>query len=267
MTAVEEKLRAYEKLESNRILYRPVTMDDVADIYEYASDIEVVKTLSFPIHTSLEMTKEVVQSYFLNELGKYVMIEKSTGDFLGIIDIRPTTGNKRMSFGYVLKRKHWGKGFMTEALQTMMEFGFHTLGVEAFYAEYLLENLASGRVMEKCGMKYVGIIKNGVPDTDGNLVDVGLRNITRDEYDIWQSIADEDRLAQYRYHLNGLDLQLKAILSERFELSKLVGLFKQEHNLPVFDAKREAEILKTLSDDKNIEQIYQLIFDLSKKLQ
>lgn len=76
---------------------------------------------------------------------------------MGMFALRPR--GKVGDFGYVLAKKYWGQGYMTEVLRTMIAVGFSTFGFEKILGYCDVDNIASARVMEKVGMAFVGIQK------------------------------------------------------------------------------------------------------------
>ena len=66
-----------------------------------------------------------------------------------------------IELGYVIAPEHQGKGFATEAVKACMTELFR-MGYEHIKAGYFEENIASRRVMEKCNMKFEGILKSAV---------------------------------------------------------------------------------------------------------
>lgn len=61
-----------------------------------------------------------------------------------------------VDIGYCISKKYWNKGIMTEALNAVIDFLFNSVNVNRIQTVHAFENKASGRVMEKCGMKYEG---------------------------------------------------------------------------------------------------------------
>ena len=75
--------------------------------------------------------------------------------------------------GYVLNPEYWGRGIATEALEKVLEFGFETLGLHRIEARFIEGNDPSRRVMEKVGMSFEGILREGLM-VKGNYVNVGV---------------------------------------------------------------------------------------------
>jgi RimJ/RimL family protein N-acetyltransferase len=72
----------------------------------------------------------------------------------------------------------WGRGYATEASQTVLQFGFEVLSLNRIYAHHMLRNPASGRVLEKIGMKQEGILRERVRKW-GIFEDVAIRSSGR----------------------------------------------------------------------------------------
>jgi len=82
-------------------------------------------------------------------------------------------GMRKCGCGYALNQHYWGQGYIPEALQGVFTYAFTVLGTELIHAECERENIASARVMQKCGMEYEGTIYD----------DDGLGNwVHRDRY-------------------------------------------------------------------------------------
>ena len=64
--------------------------------------------------------------------------------------------------GYILGKKFWGQGLMTEALQAVLHFLLIEVGFKEVQAKYVSLNPASGSVMEKAGMQYLATLPNAV---------------------------------------------------------------------------------------------------------
>jgi RimJ/RimL family protein N-acetyltransferase len=90
-------------------------------------------------------------------LGFWAAIEKSSGAFLGWFCLRPHSedGIGNVGLGYRLRRTAWGKGYATEGARALLDRAFRELGVRRVFATTYGENLASQRVMEKAGLRFV----------------------------------------------------------------------------------------------------------------
>lgn len=158
----QKLLKQYTTLESDRILLRPFKQEDSQDVYAYASDDLVTRYLTWPTHKTLAQSEKVVETYYMDGAGKYAIELKSERKCIGCIDLRLCEEHHKLSFGYVLNRDYWNKGYMTEALKLVLNLSFTTLGLNRVEATHYVGNEASGKVMKKCGMKYEGTGKEEV---------------------------------------------------------------------------------------------------------
>jgi ribosomal-protein-alanine N-acetyltransferase len=143
-------------LQSDRLILRPFTMEDVNDVYLYSSDDIVTKYLTWPTHDSIEQTRRSVELFFMGKKGAYAIELKSEHKCIGCIDLRICAEHEKAEFGYVLNRQYWNLGYMSEALNLILDFSFAKLKLNRVEATHYVGNEGSGRVMEKCGMKYEG---------------------------------------------------------------------------------------------------------------
>ena len=143
-------------LESERLVLRPFSMDDVNEVFLYASDAQVTKYLTWSSHTDITQTEKIVKEVFMGKPGVYAIELKSEQKCIGCIDLRLCPEHDKASFGYVLNRKYWNQGYMSEALKLILNLSFTKLELNRVESTHYVGNEGSGRVMEKCGMKYEG---------------------------------------------------------------------------------------------------------------
>lgn len=148
-------LAQHETFETKRMLLRKITLEDAVAMFEFTSDPEVARYVTYEPHQNVEVTQEGILDYFIpNRLNCWGIVDKASNQVIGTIDLRVSAD--LASFGWALKRDHWGKGFMPEAAQLLRNFAFEELGVNVIRAEHVHENSKSGRVMEKIGMSRIG---------------------------------------------------------------------------------------------------------------
>ncbi len=139
------KLAKYPIIETERLVLRPVTLDDAEAMFEYASDKENTR-YTFPTNQSLDETK--------NNIGWGIEL-KSTGEFIGTIDLhKMDTVLKKAAIGYIINQKYWNQGLTTEANRAVIELAFEKIGMNKLDAFHDKDNPASGKVMEKSGMRF-----------------------------------------------------------------------------------------------------------------
>ena len=155
MESIFLKLSQYPTMETERLLLRPVTLDDGEEMFAYASDRENTR-YTFPTNQSLEETKNnIAQFYLANPLGRWGIELKSTGEFIGTIDLHKIDPVlKKAAIGYIINKKYWNQGFTTEANRAVIKLAFEKIGMNKLVALYDKDNPASGKVMEKSGMRF-----------------------------------------------------------------------------------------------------------------
>lgn len=155
MEKIYQKLDRYRVLETERLLLCPVTLADAKDMFAYASDEENVRW-TFAANQSLEETKNIIASIYLaSPLGRWGIELKETGQFIGTLDmhhLKEEVG--RAEFGYTLNKCFWNQGYMTEAAKAFVTIFFEKLDMNCLVARYDKENPASGRIMQKLGMRF-----------------------------------------------------------------------------------------------------------------
>jgi ribosomal-protein-alanine N-acetyltransferase len=81
-----------------------------------------------------------------------------TGAMIGAMGLRVNRKHNRAELGYWLAEAHWGQGLTTEAAASVVQFGFEKIGLHRILATHIVENPASGRVMQKIGMIKEGVL-------------------------------------------------------------------------------------------------------------
>lgn len=175
---------------TNRLILRSFTLEDAKDVFEYASEPEVTKYLTWEVHKNIEETIDVIKTFYLNQ-NTFCIELKNEKKCIGAFELRPK--KHIFSFGYVLNRKYWNQGIMTEVLQKMMEICFEKLGAKVFEGSYYEGNEASATVMKKCGMKFQG--KKREFACKNTIFTEISHSITLEEYkDFKASLADRHQL-------------------------------------------------------------------------
>ncbi|HIW06032.1 MAG TPA: GNAT family N-acetyltransferase [Candidatus Ignatzschineria merdigallinarum] len=147
-------------LETDRLMLRPITLDDAEDLFEYASDPENTRH-TFPTHQSIEETEWIISNLFMSSpLGNFAIELKENGKMIGTCDLRVNESEKSAELAYAINKKYWGNGYAPEAAKKLLELAFQDLKIERLWAKFSSENPASGRVMEKIGMEKEGILRH-----------------------------------------------------------------------------------------------------------
>ncbi|MBP3414909.1 MAG: GNAT family N-acetyltransferase [Clostridia bacterium] len=171
-------------LKTQRLTLRPFCDNDAEAMFKgWTYDERVARYCRWYPHKSIETTKQLLKMYLDEAAGgftyRWAIEIAETQELCGCIDVVDISDDgKTASVGYVLSFDKWNRGYMTEALEAVIEKLFCE-GFEAVSAVHYIDNIASGRVMEKCGMKYVGNDKTLYKYGSDELCDVKVYEIRK----------------------------------------------------------------------------------------
>lgn len=157
-------------IETERLLLRELQPSDDAGMFELDSNPAVHRYLGNNPVTNIEQAREAIvyirQQYLENGIGRWAVILKETGEFIGWTGLKR---NKNVNghdiyydLGYRFIEKHWGKGYAYETAKAFVDFGFNEMKLEKINAYADFDNFASRKVLEKAGMHFVNFF-----DEDG----------------------------------------------------------------------------------------------------
>ncbi len=143
-------------LSTARLMLRPPRESDIPALVEHANDWMVARTLSRLAHPyeaahALFFLEHVVPSEIV-----WAVTLRVEAAFLGVIGLSPEPEHNAAELGYWLGRPFWALGFATEAGTAVVEHAFRTRGLTKITAGYMVDNLASGRVLAKLGFVRTG---------------------------------------------------------------------------------------------------------------
>lgn len=148
-------------METERLILRPWVETDAEALYKYASDPEVGPRAGWPPHQSVEESREIINGIFSGE-GMWAVELKETGEPIGCVGYLPSSASNlsiaddEAEVGYWIAKPYWNQGICTEAMKAVVDYCFEVKGFTRLWGDYFSENLASGRVMEKCGFSDTG---------------------------------------------------------------------------------------------------------------
>ena len=157
---------ATQTLETSRLILRQFTLDDAPAMHaNWASDPEVTKFLTWPVHPNADVSRMVLESwvkaYDDPQYYQWAIELKKIGQPIGSISVVGQNEQTEMlHIGYCIGRSWWHKGIMTEALRAVMDFLFDEVGANRLESRHDPRNPHSGAVMKKCGMKYEGTMRS-----------------------------------------------------------------------------------------------------------
>ena len=172
-------------METERLILRPFTMDDVEAVYDVAKDPNVGVHAGWKPHESIEESRRVMEEIFLPS-GAFAVILKEEGKIVGCIALehdrlRPDANSREL--GYWLGSKYWGKGYMTEAAKEMIRYGFEELGLDQIGICTSPVNARSQNIIKKCGFTYEGTLRRTYQIYDGTLRDSMVFSMLKEEYE------------------------------------------------------------------------------------
>lgn len=175
-----------KRLETERLVLRRFTVADAEPMYRnWASDGEVTKFLTWPAHTSVEMSEMVLRDwtghYAEESYYQWAIVPKSTREPIGSISVVSRNDRAELvHIGYCIGRSWWHRGIMSEALRAVMDFFFDEVGVNRVESRHDPRNPHSGAVMRKCGMKYEGTLRQSDRNNQG-ICDASWYGLLREE--------------------------------------------------------------------------------------
>lgn len=181
-------------IETERIILREFKLGDEYEMFSnWASDPEVVKYLTWPIHENIEVTRSIIQSW-VNQYQDPTTIRfgitlKDTGELVGGIDVVHYFDGVP-EVGYCMAKKCWNKGIMTEVFSAFRDYLF-TLGFKKITIRAEVPNIGSNRVIQKCGFKFVETVHLDEPRScDVNCYE--LSRILETEKLVLRPMSDSD---------------------------------------------------------------------------
>lgn len=147
------------ELITERLLLRPWKETDAESLYEYAKDPEVGPIAGWPVHTSVENSREIIREVLSAE-ETYAVCMKEDGKAIGSIGLMiGTASNLNLpdtegEIGYWIGVPFWGQEFIPEAVRELLRHGFEDLKLNKIWCGYFEGNIKSKRVQEKCGFIY-----------------------------------------------------------------------------------------------------------------
>ncbi|AQX86029.1 GNAT family N-acetyltransferase [Elizabethkingia bruuniana] len=154
----------FSELETERLKLRRVDLNDVNELFAMRSDPQIMKYIPRPLATTheeiLDFIKAIDEKINANEIFNWAITLKGHSQLIGTIGyyhIKPE--HYRAEIGYMLLPDFQGKGYVTEAINMIINYGFTKIGLHSIEALIDPENLASAKVLEKCNFIKEGHFK------------------------------------------------------------------------------------------------------------
>ncbi len=143
-------------LKTERLILRPLTVADAQAVFEWGSDPRVNKFMSYPPVSDIKTEISWLESVETDKTEwNWGFVLKENGKLIGSGSIGPNTDMPGYwGIGYNIRYDCWNKGYTTEAMKAVIRYVHEKLGVHKICSDHAVDNPASGRVMEKCGLRF-----------------------------------------------------------------------------------------------------------------
>lgn len=175
-------------IETKRLILRRFKESDALPMFNHwASDSEVTQYLTWSSHESIDVTEDIlnlwIEAYQNKESYQWAIELKEIGAVIGSISLMAIDNhNENGEIGYCIGKAWWNQGVVTEAFKAILDVSFNEIGLARVMARHHIDNPASGRVMEKCGLVYEGTMRKVSKNNRGELIDCKYYAILKDEY-------------------------------------------------------------------------------------
>ncbi|WP_187117556.1 GNAT family N-acetyltransferase [Beduini massiliensis] len=155
------------ELISDRLCLRPFSLEDTFAFHEYiTSNNKVRRYFLIPYHQDIFETKKMMTQMikaYRSKTYNWAVTLKEGNEWIGLIRLFDVNDDHASAeIGYALSPHHWNNGYMSEAISTVLNHLFVTVGYQRLTADCMSENQASCRVLEKNGMQLIGKTMNGI---------------------------------------------------------------------------------------------------------
>jgi RimJ/RimL family protein N-acetyltransferase len=147
-------------LETERLLIRPFTADDHADMFAFQSRADVTRYLYYEPYTPDELTAALTRKAGRTALEhegdslNLAVVPKDLGRVVGDVTLFwHSEENRQGEIGYVFHPDHHGRGYAREAAEALLRIGFDELGLHRIVGRLDARNLASAALLERLGMR------------------------------------------------------------------------------------------------------------------
>lgn len=183
-------------LETERLILRPWKEDDAESLYKYAKNPEVGPIAGWPVHTSVENSREIIKSVLAADETYAVCLREDNVAIGSIGLITPAQSHTKaaddeIEIGYWIGVPYWGQGLIPEAVRALQKHAFLDLGCSAIWCGYYDGNEKSKRCQEKCGFKYHHTEENKPCALMGDVRTEHFTYLTKEQ---WSDTQDEQKV-------------------------------------------------------------------------
>ena len=148
------------RLTTERLVLRPPTLDDLdawQAIYVDAEEVWYGEPRSSLDENRGKLERQIAH-FAEHGFGMCAVDLAASGETIGAAGLQHLEGGPEVEVGYRFLNGHWGQGYATESARASVAYGFDEVGLERIVAVALESNVASRRVLEKCGLREIGVV-------------------------------------------------------------------------------------------------------------
>ena len=175
-------------IETEHLILRPYRLEDAPELQRLIGDRDIASTtMNIPHPYEDGMAEEWIgkrqqESFERGENVRFAITHRQEGFLIGGIGLNDIDRQSELAeIGYWIAKPYWNKGYGTEAARAVVKYGFEVLGLNRIHAKHFRRNPASGRILQKIGMKHEGCHRQHFKKW-GNFEDFELYGILRSEY-------------------------------------------------------------------------------------
>lgn len=161
-------------LHTERLLLRPFLESDAEQVFICCQNPNLGNNAGWKPHKTFEESLSILQTVFIGQENIWAIILKENQQLVGSIGIVPDPKRENPQarmLGYWLDESHWGHGYMTEAVQIVLKYGFEELKLSLITANCYPHNERSQKILIKNGFIYEGILHQAELIYDGQIYD------------------------------------------------------------------------------------------------
>lgn len=172
---------------TSRLILRPFDLNDAPVVTELAGDYAIADTTASIPHPyeewmAIEWISTHHSAFERGDMITFAITHRLKGNLIGAISLFHFERTHNLAeLGYWVGKPFWNQGYCTEAAREVLRYGFETLKLNRIQARHLTRNPASGRVMQKAGMKYEGVMRQSLYRW-GVFEDAAMYSILREEF-------------------------------------------------------------------------------------
>ncbi|MBA2174872.1 GNAT family N-acetyltransferase [Halobacillus locisalis] len=172
-------------LETERLLLRAYELKDARQAQVLAGDKDLAETTFLPHPYTLETAGNWISSHPKlienREAFPFAVILKGEDQLIGTMTLRVDDLHNKGELAYWIGKDYWNNGYATEASKIVIDFGFKKQNLNRIWAPVMTKNKASGKVMQKVGLKYEGTLKQDILRWD-EYEDVDVFGLLKEDY-------------------------------------------------------------------------------------